>query len=123
MKKDLRDRSAYKGEYYQKHKIRLLEYSQDRRLDNRAGVRNRHLKTRYGITLSEFNDLLVTQGNECAICKGKVNTAGRSFSVDHCHTTGKVRGLLCNHCNFGLGSFFDSATLLRLAADYLEASK
>lgn len=54
---------------------------------------------------------------ECVICG-----SSESLVVDHCHTTGKVRGMLCGHCNRGLGHFRDDPTLLEFAAQYLYAS-
>lgn len=81
------------------------------------------LKQRYGITLAIFEEMLAKQDYSCAICKGTCPGYGREyFQVDHCHTTGKVRGLLCVACNIGLGKFKDSADALRTAADYLEIS-
>lgn len=58
------------------------------------------------------------QGGACAICRKPLEV--HSMKVDHNHQTGKIRGLLCHHCNVGAGHFFDSASLLRAAADYLE---
>ena len=59
------------------------------------------------------------QDGRCAIC-GCVENNGRDFCVDHDHLTGKVRALLCDECNKGIGSLRDSATLLRQAAEYIE---
>lgn len=76
---------------------------------------------RYGITDDEYQQRLKEQNNLCAICG--TDTPGRqhsSFHVDHCHVTGKVRGLLCDKCNRGLGFFNDNPEALRNAADYLE---
>lgn len=72
---------------------------------------------RYGITLEQFNALMSAQGGVCAIC-GKPPQA-RSLSVDHNHTTGAIRGLLCAACNRAIGMMRDSPGLLRKAADYL----
>ena len=82
-----------------------------------------HLRL-YGITEQQYAELRATQSDLCAICqqpetmtyRGQVKT----LSIDHDHTTGKVRGLLCAACNFALGKFRDDPALLRAAADYLE---
>ncbi len=73
----------------------------------------------YGITLQEYNKLLGEQGGSCACC-GR-DTPGRKgrFLVDHCHTTNKVRGLLCFHCNIAIGQFSDDVSVLQKAIDYL----
>ncbi|RRV29834.1 hypothetical protein EGJ23_01400 [Pseudomonas sp. o96-267] len=83
------------------------------------------LKSEYRLEQDEYQAMLESQGGACAICgaqstgvreKGKRE---RSLSVDHCHTTGKVRGLLCHNCNFGIGHFKDNPDLLRIAMAYL----
>lgn len=85
-----------------------------RKQDNKAN----NLR-RYGITVADYDQMLVAQNGVCKICR-QVCVTGRSLSVDHCHETGKVRGLLCASCNNGLGRFKDNALLLRAAAEYLE---
>lgn len=79
------------------------------------------LANRYGLSLDEYLVLRDSQGNACAIC-GK-NAGEKRLAVDHCHDTGRVRGLLCNNCNAALGMMGDDPELLRLAADYLEKGK
>lgn len=78
-------------------------------------------KYNYGMVEKEYDNLVEKQGGVCAICKGICSMRGK-LSVDHSHSTGKVRGLLCAACNAGLGHFKDSALFLRAAADYLEKS-
>jgi hypothetical protein len=79
--------------------------------------RTYNLKYKYGITVGTFNWLLEYQKKVCAICLKEAPT-GKHLYVDHDHTTKRIRGLLCNHCNLGLGHFdIDS---LRRAASYLE---
>jgi hypothetical protein len=75
----------------------------------------------YGITAEQFAKMLEDQGGACAICR-RSDWPGRHNSpcVDHNHTTGAVRGLLCDSCNQGLGRFGDDPIKLRSAADYLE---
>lgn len=75
------------------------------------------LKNRYGIMEFDYDLIAEQQGNVCAIC-GKPPTSKR-LDLDHCHTTSKIRGLLCNNCNRGLGHFKDSLELLEKAKQYL----
>jgi hypothetical protein len=82
-----------------------------------------HYKNTYGLTLDKFNEMRAAQGFKCAICginesevKGR---KGKILSVDHCHMTNKVRGLLCNNCNLGLGNFKDNINSLIKAVKYL----
>lgn len=74
------------------------------------------LKFHYGITLADEARMLSSQGGLCASCRDTLAT----HHVDHCHATGKVRGLLCAKCNKGLGLFLDDPARLRAAAEYLE---
>jgi hypothetical protein len=84
---------------------------------------NTKLKTRFGITLEDYNKMLEDQRGLCLICEESLSYNGHKLSVDHCHTTGKIRGLLCKACNFGLGHFKDNSELLVKAIKYLEDSK
>ena len=72
---------------------------------------------RYSISPAEYQVLLDTHENLCGIC-GEQFDAG--LYIDHDHSTGKVRGLLCCDCNLGLGRFYDNPDFLRKAAEYLE---
>jgi hypothetical protein len=92
----------------------------------RAGYYRRMLARKYGLTPTAVEDMLTAQDGSCAICKttnplgeGNTSTANSSFCVDHCHTTGRIRGMLCNACNRGLGFFRDSKENLRNAIAYL----
>jgi hypothetical protein len=77
----------------------------------------RYLK-RYGLTLDDYTRMFEQQHGQCAICGVKVQ--GERMCVDHDHSTGRVRGLLCRLCNKSLGGFRDSVDLLRKAVAYLE---
>lgn len=77
------------------------------------------LKRLYGLTIEDYDNILRTQNGVCKICKEKCKTR-KYLSVDHCHATGKVRGLLCKECNVGIGCFRNSALLMNSAAEYLE---
>ena len=78
-----------------------------------------YYKRMYGITKIQYDALMTQQGGVCAIC-GKTNPSERKLSVDHNHTTGKVRGLLCNQCNVMLGLGGESICQLKSAIKYLE---
>lgn len=90
--------------------------------------KNAHLKRTYGITLEEYEAMYAAQGCVCAICgksEFRRNYSGKRkellpLFVDHCHTTNKVRGLLCSKCNSGLGMFEDSQENLTRAISYLK---
>jgi hypothetical protein len=81
--------------------------------------RQRHYMRMYGITIAEYDSMLRRQHGKCVICQ--TDSPGRHgrFDVDHCHTTGEVRGLLCSNCNRGLGLFKDNANYLLAASNYL----
>lgn len=75
-----------------------------------------HLKERYNISIEEYNSILEKQNNLCAICKLLSKT---KLNVDHCHNTGRIRGLLCGNCNRALGLFKDNIQYLYNAIEYL----
>ena len=82
-------------------------------------------KYRYGISENELNKIFIEQGGVCAICglsESQTSKYGRmkKLSIDHCHTTNKVRGLLCVACNTGLGGFKDNIDILASAISYLQ---
>lgn len=79
---------------------------------------------RYKITTEDYNKILLAQGGRCKICntdKAGGQWKNNTFFIDHDHNTGKVRGLLCCHCNIGLGKFKDDLKLLESASSYLKS--
>ncbi len=89
--------------------------------NNKLKRKNILLKNLYGISLENYFELLKKQDNKCAICSSTQNNKNKTyFDVDHCHKTGKVRGLLCQSCNSGLGKFEDKIELFKRAINYLE---
>ena len=107
---DYQDRNAYMREYRKRTPDAHKHYE---------------VKRRYGITLKQYNEMKDSQNNVCAICGNpeidvdKRTNKVRDLAVDHCHTTNKVRELLCRGCNQGLGNFQDNLELLQKAIDYL----
>ncbi|TDO68843.1 recombination endonuclease VII [Flavobacterium chryseum] len=86
--------------------------------------RKSHLKKKYGITIAEYDQIVLDQNNSCAICFGNlVDSRGFRPHVDHCHNTGIVRGVLCGDCNKALGGFKDDINRIKNAYNYLLKSK
>lgn len=87
---------------------------------NAASMRS-YFKSRYGLTVEQIEEMATTG---CAICH-TTDWRGRHGkpNVDHCHATGRVRGILCSECNYGLGKFRDDPALLQSAIDYLAAAQ
>lgn len=83
--------------------------------------RRRNALNEYGLTLEDYDSMLKSQNGACKIC-GRQDTGSsrvKNFHVDHCHSTGKVRGLLCNNCNRGIGYLGDNIERLEKALEYL----
>ena len=108
----------YKKQNVCKKCINIYDYKTDK---------NRKLKKAYGITLEQYEELLSKQDGKCSICgidnNGKYRNKPRAFAVDHCHNTGKVRGLLCSDCNTGIGLLKDNVNYLESAIKYLNKNR
>src|SRR6266851_4660674 len=89
-------------------------------INARRRARQDDLKRRYGMSPLDYDALLAFQGGVCAICGRKSKCR---LGVDHCHSSHKVRGLLCSKCNVGLGNYDDDTDRLRAAIAYLERSR
>jgi hypothetical protein len=86
--------------------------------------KNTRLRETFGITIEQWDEMLESQGHKCAICGHSDQSNPKIFPlVDHCHTTGEIRGLLCSRCNHGIGLFKDDPTRLENAIKYLIDSK
>lgn len=82
-------------------------------------TREMHIKKKYGLSLDSYNSMLAQQENKCVICDYTFGQKKGDCYVDHDHESGKVRGLLCQHCNTGLGYFRDNSKRLLKASNYL----
>jgi hypothetical protein len=126
-KKNPEKLSAINRRKYQKNKEKLKEaakgryenYRQDPAFKER--YRKQRIKSVYGMTWETYCGWVAWQGNRCAICRVEFDREDwkRRPNVDHCHETGRVRGVLCNKCNIGLGAFNDQAEHLLNAERYL----
>jgi hypothetical protein len=88
--------------------------------ETRAYFKRRHVLRTYGLTPQQYDAMLAAQDGKCAACSDAL-TPGKATHVDHCHATGRVRGILCNGCNTALGHAQDDPSRLRALADYLDA--
>ncbi len=113
---------AQKRESYDRTRAHYLEYNRSNSRRERAFAWN--LMRKFGITVQQFEDMLEAQAGRCAICGKSPEEANghrhkHRLHVDHDHGTGRVRGLLCNNCNAGLGYLGDSMKNLKKAIQYL----
>jgi hypothetical protein len=93
-------------------------YRRKHREKENLARRRAKLARNFGLTEAEYTAQLTSQGGMCAICGRRCK---RKLAVDHDHVTGAVRGLLCMHCNLGMGHFRDSTGLLLAALGYLRS--
>lgn len=101
----------------------MREWQRARRVSNPQEFRDMDLKRNYGLTRQEHTAMLEKQNHACAICdKSFGNTKADKPHVDHDHTTGAVRGLLCQRCNLMLGHSLDNPETLLRAVSYLTPS-
>ena len=108
-----------KQEWYLENKEKVRIQRKTWGLANKSYEINKALVERYGITIDHYNELLKKQNECCAICNRPANTLKRRLCVDHNHSNGKIRGLLCWECNYGLGYFKDNSASLLRATTYL----
>ena len=100
-------RTEYMRGYREKNRERMNKQAAESQTRHRHRhvdkVRNLHYKYKYGITLADYDRMESEQGGKCKICSTTEPKGMGRWHVDHCHSTGKVRGLLCNNCNTKLG--------------------
>ena len=125
-RKETKDkRNARRRELYAQDEWRRIQQRQKTKEWQLAHPEKRKAQRmkKYQISLQEVSQLLTNQNGRCAICGFSSMENPNLFPlVDHCHATGKVRGLLCLNCNQALGKFKDNPEVLRAAADYLESN-
>lgn len=89
--------------------------SRPKRSINPEAQREYLLRTKYGLTAADYNSMVEAQQHKCAICKCEA-----PLQVDHCHKSGKVRELLCNNCNGGIGIFRENIEAMQRAIEYIK---
>lgn len=116
-KKEFRE---YQKKWYEENKPRILVKALERSKNLPFAKRKDYIiRSKYGIGIEEYNSMLEKCDNQCQVC-GKPHSEEKPLHIDHDHKTGKVRGLLCNSCNYGLGFFKDDIEIMKKATKYLE---
>ena len=117
------DKLAYQREYHKVNRKKIN--AQQRARYNRAQNTARYRKRKFGISQEQYDEMLQRQGGVCAICGEEERRLHpktqeqQMLSVDHCHETNQIRGLLCADCNFMLGNAKDNISTLAKAIQYL----
>lgn len=111
-------------------KAALIAKNRDYYEKNRMSISRKLRLRKHGLTPEQFNQMLEDQDHKCAICPTPIKetyassrSRANQATVDHCHETGKVRGLLCHHCNTGIGLMSDDPDRLESAARYLRSHR
>lgn len=111
--------------YYEKNKSRILKReslyrktSEGKRVSKRANYRRK-----FGLEIEDIELILSSQDYRCLICKIHQNDLPKALAVDHCHNTGRIRGMLCSNCNTALGMVKDSIWILKELIEYLNKTK
>ena len=112
-----RRRELYKND--KDYREKRLRDAKEFRKRNPTYKKDNDLQYKYGITYECYLKMKESQNDKCKICKTTIKEVDKLY-VDHCHDTGKVRGLLCSHCNFGIGQFRDNVDFLKNAIKYLK---
>lgn len=89
----------------------------------RVTSRSLHLRKTYGVTLEEYDAMVALQNGLCAICGMPPIKGHKKLVIDHCHSSGKVRGLLCGLCNTAIGAMRDDVEVMAKAIEYLKSHK
>lgn len=115
-----RDRKRqYMNEYRAANRERSREISREHYRRNKIRRRSQNRQSKYGVSDAVRDLVFADQGHCCGVC-GSSQPGPKDWSIDHCHATGKFRGVLCHSCNTGLGLFYDSVQSLEAAIAYLK---
>lgn len=108
----------YRSKNKETYSLKVKKYISE----NKDKLKDKILKKKFNISLEEYKLMFENQNYKCKICKTDKTELGRLLCVDHCHKTGVVRGLLCDRCNRGIGTFNDDITLLTTAIEYIKSN-
>jgi hypothetical protein len=110
--------SFLRKETYKKNPGKYAAKQAEYRRNNPEKVAAVKRKQAFGITAEQYDALLIAQNNSCAICTTHQSELKFRLAVDHCHATGRIRGLLCPHCNVALGHLKEDVNLMNAMIQY-----
>lgn len=116
----------YKHNYFQENKEKIYERVKKKQKEQREhdyqlyGMDRYHIKSKYGLSIDDYEKMLSSQNYKCLICGCDISNRQNNPHIDHNHETNKIRGILCGNCNMGLGHFKDNLDILKNAIKYLE---
>ena len=118
---DREAKNAYQREWRKQNKDKYLEYREKEKSNPnyKNWGRKSKLKNNFNLTLEQYDEMFEEQNGMCACCNTHQSSLSISLAVDHCHTTGKIRKLLCNRCNLLLGNADESVELLENIIKYI----
>jgi hypothetical protein len=109
------------GKHYYSARCKPCHLQQKKENPNQSkNTKNEKLKLRYGLTYEDWEKIRTNENFSCMICGITEDELGKVLDVDHCHSSGKARGVLCNPCNTMLGRAKDNPEILKAAVKYLE---
>lgn len=114
--------NKYRREYWHKNKEQLHKKQRAYNKKHKREIKNYHLKRYYGITIDDYDFILIKQNGGCAIC-GDGPKHGKYLHVDHDHETKKVRALLCDNCNVAIGHAREDVNILQKMIEYINYHK
>lgn len=109
VQRNIEEKRKYRKQYHIKNREKHLQQS-----------KRNNIRLKYNIEDSTYQEMIKQQNNRCAICGTVFDSKTNLAHLDHCHDTGRIRGMLCRKCNTGLGMFKDNQELLLKAALYLK---
>ena len=114
--------SEYSRSYREKNKEIIKKKKKKYHIEKPYIKRRSYLKTEYGLSMEDYDKMFKLQKGKCKICKVShpKNISHKHLYVDHCHKTGKIRGLLCRGCNFAIGEMEDNILFFKNAINYLK---
>jgi len=110
-------------EFREAHQEEIKLKAKEKYQRNKDKQKSHQLQMMYGISLAQLEDMILSQNSKCAICGKELTIQKGGYVVDHDHTTGKVRGILCPQCNFLLGNAQDNLDIMKGAIKYLEGGR
>ena len=117
---NLEQKKEYQKQWYIKNKDRQSKRQKEYKIKNKDKIMDIGLRYNFNLTLDQYNKMLSDQNNSCKVCNTHESELTRKLAVDHCHTTDKIRGLLCMNCNTSLGHLKEDTKIMQKLIEYVK---